>query len=55
MGAAPESRHVVRLGCGHETLEVVPEDKTPTEVGDWFACNECGRRQQIVETFRVEP
>jgi len=50
-----EGRHVVRLACGHETLEVVPTSEIPTPVGDWFTCVECHRRQPIVESFRVEP
>ncbi len=48
-------RHVVRLACRHETLEVVPTTETPTPVGESFKCRECGRRQPIVESFRVEP
>ena len=50
-----DGRHVVRLACGHETLEVVPTDKTPTAVGESFSCCECGRSQRIVESFRVDP
>jgi hypothetical protein len=48
-------RYVVRLACGHETLEVVPPNQPPTPAGDWFACRECGRRQPIVESFQVDP
>jgi hypothetical protein len=55
MDAELESRFVVRLGCGHEALEVVPVNETPTAVGHWFTCNECGRRRQIIDSFRVEP
>jgi hypothetical protein len=50
-----ESRHVVRLACGHEMLEVVGAGETPTPVGELFQCGECHRRQPIVETFEVEP
>jgi hypothetical protein len=50
-----ESRHVVRLACGHETLEVVRAGGTPTPVGDWFVCHECNERKPIVETFEVDP
>jgi len=55
MGDDEDGRYVVRLACRHETLEVVPADKDPTPVGESLACRECGRRQRIVESFRVEP
>ena len=50
-----ESRHVVRLACGHEALEVVRAGDTPAPVGAWFLCHECDQRRPIVETFEVEP
>jgi len=50
-----EDRYVVRLACGHETLEVVAVAQHSTPVGDWFRCDECRRRQPIVESFRVDP
>jgi hypothetical protein len=50
-----ESRHVVRLACGHETLQVVPANAAPAPVGEWFPCPECRRKQPIVESFEVEP
>jgi hypothetical protein len=50
-----EDRYVVRLACGHETLEVVTAGNTATPVGDRYACRECRRDQAIVESFRVEP
>ena len=50
-----ENRYGVRLVCGHEALEVVPTGHTPTPVDDWFNCAECGRRQRVAESFRVEP
>jgi hypothetical protein len=50
-----ESRHVVRLACGHEALEVVRAGGTPTPVGNWFPCHECGQRKPIIETFEVAP
>jgi hypothetical protein len=50
-----DGRHVVRLACGHETLEVVSTDETPTAVGESFSCRECGRSRRIVESFRVDP
>ena len=55
MADAREDRYVVRLACGPETLEVVSTSHVPTPSGDWFECAECGRRQRIVESFRVEP
>jgi hypothetical protein len=55
MPEEPASRHVVRLACGHETLEVVATGQPPTPVGDWFECTECGRRQRVAESFLVEP
>jgi hypothetical protein len=48
-------RYVVRLSCGHETLEVVSVSEIATPVGGYFTCNECQRRQQILESFRVDP
>jgi hypothetical protein len=50
-----ESRHVVRLACGHEALQVVTTDEGPARVGDWFPCPECRRTQPIAESFEVEP
>jgi hypothetical protein len=50
-----ESRHVVRLACGHEALQVVPTNESPAPVGDWFPCPECRRPQPIAESFEVEP
>jgi len=50
-----EDRYVVRLSCGHEALEAVSVSEIATPVGDYFACKECQRRQQIVESFRVDP
>jgi hypothetical protein len=50
-----EHRYVVRLSCGHETLEVVPTATPATPVGEGFPCRECGRERTIVESFRVEP
>jgi len=50
-----EHRYVVRLSCGHETLEVVPADGSATPVGEPFRCRECERDRTIVESFRVEP
>jgi hypothetical protein len=55
VGHEEEGRYVVRLACGHETLEVVPTDRVPTPVGESFSCRECGRSQRIVESFRVDP
>jgi len=48
-------RYVVRLSCGHETLEVVAVGGIATPVGDYFTCKECQRRQPILESFRVDP
>jgi len=50
-----DDRYVVRLVCGHETLEVVPRGASSTPVGEPLRCRECDRRQPIVESFRVEP
>lgn len=50
-----EGRYVVRFACRHEALEVVPPDEVPTPAGQSLFCRECGRRQRIVESFRVEP
>jgi hypothetical protein len=50
-----EDRYVVRLACGHETLEVVPKVATATPVGQRLQCRECDRRQPIVESFQVAP
>ena len=50
-----EGRHVVRLACCHEALEVVPPGKSPTPVGERFLCRECHRDQVIVDSFEVEP
>jgi len=50
-----EDRYVVRLACGHETLEVVAIGGNATPVGEPFQCRECDRRQTIVESFEVEP
>ncbi len=50
-----EDRYVVRLACGHETLEVVPKIATATPVGQRLQCRECHRRQPIVESFQVAP
>jgi hypothetical protein len=50
-----DDRYVVRLACGHETLEVVGPRDTATEVGDSYACRECDRAQPVVESFRVDP
>jgi hypothetical protein len=55
MAEETESRYVVRLACGHETLEVVPTGHSSTPVGDWFDCTECGRTQRIGESFWIEP
>ena len=50
-----EDRYVVRLACGHETLEVVPTAESSTPVGSWFRCDECHRKQPIVQSFQVDP
>jgi hypothetical protein len=50
-----EDRYVVRLSCGHEALEVVPVAESATPVGAWFTCDECRRRQPVIESFRVDP
>jgi hypothetical protein len=50
-----EHRHVVRLACGHELLQVVRGSDPPAPVGDRLRCDECGRDQPIVESFEVEP
>jgi len=50
-----EDRYVVRLSCGHEALEVVPVAESATPVGARFACDECHRRQPVVESFPVDP
>jgi len=55
MTDAGETRHVVRLACGHEALQVVGATDAPAPVGERYACQECGRPQVIVETFEVEP
>lgn len=55
MADQTEDRYVVRLACGHETLELVPRGQNATPVGAWFACRECHREQRIAESFRVEP
>ena len=50
-----ETRHVVRLACGHEALQVVRGDQQPTPVGDRILCEECGRNQLVAESFEIEP
>jgi hypothetical protein len=50
-----ETRHVVRLACGHEALQVVRASERPAAAGELFLCQECGRDQPIVESFEVEP
>ncbi|HVM67237.1 MAG TPA: hypothetical protein VMU14_20375 [Acidimicrobiales bacterium] len=50
-----ETRHVVRLACGHEALQVVAAGEAPTPVGEPFQCQECRRSQPIMETFEVDP
>jgi hypothetical protein len=55
MADVEEDRYVVRLACGHETLEIVPTEKVPTPEGESLSCHECGRARRIVESFRVDP
>ena len=55
MTGSDGDRYVVRLACGHETLEVVPPGSPATPVGERFTCRECRREQRIIESFQVEP
>ena len=50
-----DDRYVVRLGCGHEALEVIAPSAPAPQVGDRYACRECNRGQTVVESFRVDP